>query len=124
MPVLSGMKRASSMLKRIGILEVNRMSPVNYAALERWRRRVLQRRRDSAALEGKIYGQRRGVKLPRLTLDSASKFSKSNFTHLPHAPLATIPSLSFPALEKPDPTATFSPRLLSPRPDLCPCTRR
>src|ERR1019366_7811704 len=112
MPVLSGMKRASSMLKHIGILEVNRMGPVNYAALERWRRRVLQRRRDSAALEGKIYGQRRGVKLPRFTLDSASKFSKSN---LPHAPLATIPSLSFLALEKPD-NLQPAPPIPTPRP--------
>jgi hypothetical protein len=85
------------------------MGLVNYSTLERWRR-VLQRRRDSEAWLW------RGVdplgKLPRLTLDSASKFSKSN---LPHAPLATIPSLSFLALEKPD-NLQPAPPIPTPRP--------
>jgi hypothetical protein len=83
------------------------MGLVNYSTLERWRR-VLQRRRDSEAWLW------RGVdplgKLPRLTLDSASKFSKSNFTRLPHAPLSTIPS---PFLETPQ-SSSILPAIAPP----------
>ena len=49
-------------------------------------------------------------KLPRLTLDSASKFSKSNFTRLPHAPLSTIPS---PFLETPQ-SSSILPAIAPP----------